>query len=258
MIRGVTMQEEIWRPIICQDIHRGWYEVSNLGNVRTTSTKRLLHPFLSKGYLRIGLMTYDRGQQKFPVHRLVAIAFVPGRTDDKRFVNHIDGNKTHNEDTNLEWVTASENTIHAISTGLLKVVKGEQNGQATITEEDAHYICQVLLETNGNVPKTYEIVKNKIPAVSSAGLIYHIKKKSTWLHISDLYFQPEDFDSSSIYHNNVVSFVYNKTTIICGRLSVAAIYIHKLSTDNISISSAHNQLLNHEYNIGGISIKYYQ
>lgn len=54
----------------------------------------------------------------FKMHRLVATYFIPNY-DNKPIVNHKDGNTTHNEYTNLEWATYSENTNHAISTGLI-------------------------------------------------------------------------------------------------------------------------------------------
>ena len=57
-------------------------------------------------------------QELFYVHRIVAGAFIPNLLD-KPFINHIDGNKLNNDISNLEWVTASENTLHAYETGLM-------------------------------------------------------------------------------------------------------------------------------------------
>jgi hypothetical protein len=51
------------------------------------------------------------------IHRLVAEAFVPGE-DEGLEVNHINGDKTYNNEVNLEWVTKSMNNQHAIDSGL--------------------------------------------------------------------------------------------------------------------------------------------
>lgn len=234
--------KEIWKPIICQDIHEGWYEVSNKGNIRRTSTKRLLSPFLSKGYMRVGLMTYKRHQQKFPVHRLVALAFVQGYTLERHFVNHKNGDKTNNCAENLEWVTASENTIHAIKTGLFHVVNGENNGQANITNDTAHEICKLLKKYNGNVRKIANKIKEYRDKKISLSLIYHIRNKSTWVHISDLYFQKEDFDEDSPFHNICIRCLYDGKVEIFNTIGEACIFFHDIFNEK-PICEIHNELI---------------
>ena len=58
-------------------------------------------------------------QKSLYFHKCVAMAFIPN-PENKPFVNHIDGNKQNNKATNLEWVTAAENTQHAWDTGLMQ------------------------------------------------------------------------------------------------------------------------------------------
>lgn len=68
------------------------------------------------------------------VHRLFAQHFIPN-PKNKLYVNHIDGNPLNNTLDNLEWVTQSENVLHAIKTGLFNSV-GENNSQAKLTDQE--------------------------------------------------------------------------------------------------------------------------
>ena len=57
--------------------------------------------------------------QKYALHRLVAQTFLPN-LEKKPVVNHIDGNKTNNVVSNLEWCTCAENNLHNYKAGLNK------------------------------------------------------------------------------------------------------------------------------------------
>ena len=87
------------------------YSVSNGGQVRNDATGRILRTQADRfGYLRLGLSN-ENGRRKKYLHRLVAEAFVPN-PQNKKEVNHIDGNKLNCSASNLEWVTPHENLIH--------------------------------------------------------------------------------------------------------------------------------------------------
>lgn len=124
---------EVWKDVVGFE---GLYKVSNLGRVISNRINyhkgtKFLAPFDNGGYDRITFRVNYK-DYKFLVHRLVAEAFIPN-PENKGFVNHIDGNKRNNSVENLEWVTKSENTRHAIRIGLRpaytphRVLRGAEN-----------------------------------------------------------------------------------------------------------------------------------
>ena len=101
----------------------GWegiYQVSDEGEVRRLTINK--PTLMDNGYLYASFYDKPRKQQK-ALHRVVAEAFIPN-PEHKPEVNHKNGDKTDNRVENLEWVSAKENTAHAIDNGLK--VRGEK------------------------------------------------------------------------------------------------------------------------------------
>lgn len=103
-----------------------YFEVTNTGRVYrfkngVKTEVKISYTSRNKKY---GVVPYyNNGKQiNLYVHRLVAEAFIPN-PENKPEVNHIDGNPKNNNVNNLEWVTESENIIHAYRTGLLNPQK---------------------------------------------------------------------------------------------------------------------------------------
>lgn len=88
-----------WRPIL----ERPSYEVSDTGLVRRIGGKILKPDFQPNGYLRVRLYGGNPSLNRL-VHRLVAEAFIPN-PDKYPVVNHVNGIRTTNDATNLEWVS---------------------------------------------------------------------------------------------------------------------------------------------------------
>jgi hypothetical protein len=81
----------------------------------------------SNGYLRATI----HGKDMY-VHRLVAICFIPNPNEYKE-VNHIDGDKTNNSVSNLEWCDRKQNNLHAFH--VLKVRTAEDMKRISNSEK---------------------------------------------------------------------------------------------------------------------------
>jgi len=101
--------EEIWKFV--KDSTK--YQISNLGRFKNNQTNHILKPSIDKyGYYRLSYRNDTNKIQYKTIHRLVAETFIPNN-DLSLQVNHKDGDKLNNQQTNLEWVTVKENIQHS-------------------------------------------------------------------------------------------------------------------------------------------------
>lgn len=94
--------------------------------------------YSQQGYIRYSIFA------KFQfAHRLVAKAFIQNK-ENKPHVNHIDCDKHNNNLSNLEWVTRSENTIHAYDNN--RIPHGESHLKSKLTAADVSSIRGLIKE----------------------------------------------------------------------------------------------------------------
>ena len=141
---------EVWKDI--KDFE-GQYQVSSFGRVKSLARMRLsrggsLSPLRERimsqkvskcGYKVIGLCK-DGAKSHPSVHRLVAEAFCKN-TENKSTVNHIDGIKSNNNVSNLEWSTHTEQMEHAVRLELL-----EKRGSPKYTKAFKNSVLNYKLE----------------------------------------------------------------------------------------------------------------
>jgi hypothetical protein len=142
--------DEIWKSL---EIEGHSFTISNNGRVKS---KRNIVSYGTKednGYRRVN-SNKDGKIKKVFIHILVAKAFIKNDREgetSKFIVNHKDGDRTNNHHDNLEWVTYSENSSHAVNT----LGKGPQR--------KVFQICKIT----GNVINTFDNITKSSKATGA-------------------------------------------------------------------------------------------
>ena len=153
------------------------YMISNDGKVYSKYKSRNIGYHLNHGYPHVRIKN-DVGKWKYvKIHRLVAIAFL-SRSSEKLVCNHINGIKTDNTVTNLEWVTSSYNNQHAYDTGLKTSSRKSRNKcdehpMAKLSKHDINEINKLLSDN-----MFQKDIANKFNV--SQATISMIKNNKTW------------------------------------------------------------------------------
>ena len=110
--KGDICKNEAWKSVKELYPDANDYKISNLGRAKNQNDI-FINGTKSGDYTTIYIGIKSR--QK--IHILVAKLFIPN-PENKRCVNHVDGDKTNNCVSNLEWNTHSENVNHAMDNNL--------------------------------------------------------------------------------------------------------------------------------------------
>lgn len=171
---------EIWKDV---KGYEGIYSVSNTSKIRSEERispigrklkgKEMKQRVSNDGYVRMKLYKNSK-QSTYYLHRLIMIAFLG---DSELDVNHIDGDKTNNSLSNLEYLTRSENHKHAFRMGLRKITESQKDkirGNLNSTHKK-----QMKKVFDSKIKKTFESIKQaaEFYGVSQGGFKKWIRKK---------------------------------------------------------------------------------
>ena len=177
----VLLFMEVWKDV---KGYEGYYQVSNLGRIKSLSRKVKNHSGFKKvlkekilkvhigktGYYVVDLKKESQ-RKTFKIHRLIALHFIKN-PNNKKCINHINGVKTDNSLKNLEWCTIKENNNHAIKKGLVKN-HGVFNKKSKFKEQDVIYIKNSH-ERATDLAKKFNV---------SEGTIYRVRRGETYKSI---------------------------------------------------------------------------
>ena len=148
------------------------YFIYDTGRVENNKGEIIPGRIKSNGYSNIRMSIKNSKKRKYiSTHRLVALHFVPN-TENKKEVNHLDGNRINNYYSNLEWVTSSENKKHTYKVGN-RSQSGSKNNHSKLSENDVLEIRKSNLSIK-ELSKIYKVDRETIR---------RIVNKKTWKHI---------------------------------------------------------------------------
>lgn len=139
-------RNEVWKEIDFEtDLPHARYEVSSLGRVKSYAVDkqngRIMKGSDVNGYLSVMVRLGRKVSQTHYIHRLVARTFLSKKTEEHRFVAHLDFDKQNNSRYNLKWMTEEELNEHNNKNPA--ILKSRTTGYK-LTESDVRIIKRLL------------------------------------------------------------------------------------------------------------------
>lgn len=206
-----TLPGEVWYPVFDYVVPgvKPYYYISNLGRMYSTQYKNGKGGLLTGrpqkcGYIGGGFVCNDC-KRSVNVHRVEMMTFNPVENTKDLFVNHIDGNKSNNELSNLEWATPSRNAKHAYEAQLNKKRYGEDHHSAKHDNATVRKVCEALEQ--GMTLEQCCIYAGLEPTKENRKWVSRIKTKDCWSEISDEYDIPTESYEKREFTDREVQFI---------------------------------------------------
>ena len=180
------LEGEVWKDV--QD-WEGMYQVSSLGRFKSLERekiigkrgKKIIKSFIMKqnerkGYLSILFYKNNDYILRIPSHIVIAKEFIKN-LENKRTVNHINGIKKDNRLENLEWLTDSEQQLHAVKIGLRNNTIGEKSNLCKLNKK---IVLEIRDFYNKKIFTVNELSVKYNTAISN---VRYIVNRVTWKHI---------------------------------------------------------------------------
>lgn len=148
--------------------HKGYFVDLETGNIFGLRGQLLKPCKVHNGYYTVTL-----GNKRYKVHRLV-LSTLTQCSGKGLQVNHIDGDKSNNKASNLEWCTAKENTQHAEIMGLRTHRNTVIRKDSKLTREEALIIRELI-----NKGMSTNEIKKVIPKANPKN-VYAIKNNLSY------------------------------------------------------------------------------
>lgn len=209
--------------------HKSGYFISNRGRIKGIRVEFLSPTVSAEGYLVTSLPNNGK-RTYYLVHRAVYETF-NGEIPEGKVINHIDGDKQNNWVSNLECVTAKENTQHAYRTGLAKGKAGEDNSMAKLSAAEFLLVCEALMEGSTNA----EIAEMVDLAPKYVSLIRH---KRRWKTLFPSWYKPTKSLGNTGIALDQMTLIYQDTLTDMKNSEIA----DKWGLDRSTVSRIRNRL----------------
>ncbi len=232
------------------------YRVTTLGNVYSVKSKKQLIQRIRNGYKTVYLYNGTTKQSKtIAVSRLVALTFIEN-PQNKKIVNHKNGDKFDNRIENLEWSTQQENIKHALDTKLCtpstrKVIKLDLAGNQIQIYDSINDAAKDINKTRHSISR---VCTGKNKTAGGYCWKYVVENDN---HINEKLVEIDGYDymvsrSGRVYSNKTKKFLklmYNSSgyqyVTLCKNKTKHNKYVHQLVATGYIKNPQNKKYVNH-------------